>query len=258
MPSTELRQRVVPKTAAYTVNPSVDRSGTRFTNRGATGSVTFTLPAANAGLKGWWYHFRVHAAQSLIVAGAAVNTLVTNNDATADNVGFQTANTKVGRGIHAECDGTSWFVSPLGAYDGFAVDGVLQGITVASLAATGAVTSSGATAGVGYATGAGGAVTQATSITTGVTLNTVTGQITTVTAATAAGAEDTFTVTNSAVALTDVPLPTTTYAGAGLPLVYCSKVAAGSFNITISNLAAVAALDAALVINFVVVKGVAA
>lgn len=101
----------------------------------------------------------------------------------------------------------------------------------------------------------GGTVSQATSITTGVTLNKLTGQITTQAASTAAAAEDTFTVTNSQVTAKDVVVLSTTYAGAGTPVVYCSKVAAGSFNITISNLHASAALDAALVINFVVLKG---
>lgn len=120
------------------------------------------------------------------------------------------------------------------------------------------LTSDHATAGVGYSTGAGGAVTQITTIATGVTLNKVTGQITTVAATTAAAAEDTFTVTNSAVAATDVVLMGTTYAGAGTPLVFCKKVAAGSFDVTISNLHASAALDALLVINFAVIKGVAA
>lgn len=115
-----------------------------------------------------------------------------------------------------------------------------------------------ATAGIGYATGAGGAVTQATSISTGVTLSKVCGQVTTVAATTAAAAEDTFTVTNTTVAATDVVVMTTTYAGGGTPIVYCKKVAAGSFDITISNLHATAALDAALVINFVVIKAVAA
>ena len=55
---------------------------------------------------------------------------------------------------------------------------VIGAATGTSLAVTGAVTSSG-TAGVGYATGAGGTVTQATSRTTGVTLNKTTGAITT-------------------------------------------------------------------------------
>lgn len=101
----------------------------------------------------------------------------------------------------------------------------------------------------------GGTVSQATSITTGVTLNKLTGQITTQAASTAAAAEDTFTVTNSQVTAKDVVVLSTTYAGGGTPIVYCSKVAAGSFNITISNLHDSAALDAALVINFVVLKG---
>lgn len=127
-----------------------------------------------------------------------------------------------------------------------------------SVVATGALTTTSPTAGLGYATGAGGAVTQATSITTGVTLNKATGQVTTVAATTAAAAEDTFTVTNSVMAATDVVVLTTTYAGAGTPIVYCKKAAAGSFDVTISNLHASAALDAALVINFAIVKGVAA
>lgn len=75
---------------------------------------------------------------------------------------------------------------------------------------TGAVTfkssakSDSATAGIGYATGAGGAVTQATSRTTGVTLNNVCGTITLV-AGTIAGHEaDEFVLTNSAITANDV------------------------------------------------------
>lgn len=121
----------------------------------------------------------------------------------------------------------------------------------------GGVHANGATGLVGYGAGAGGAVTQITSITTGVTLSKPTGQITTVAATTAAAAEETFTVTNTLVAATDVVVISTTYAGAGTPMVYCKKVAAGSFDITIANLHATAALDALLVINFAVIKGVA-
>jgi hypothetical protein len=118
--------------------------------------------------------------------------------------------------------------------------------------------STSATDGVGYAAGAGGAVTQITSSSTGVTLNKVTGQITTVALTTAAAAEEVFTVTNSTVAATDVVVLTTTYAGAGTPLVYCKKVAAGSFDVAITNLHASSALDALMVLNFAVIKGVAA
>jgi hypothetical protein len=100
----------------------------------------------------------------------------------------------------------------------------------------------------------GGTVTQATSITTGVTLNGLSGRITTVASTLAAAGEATFTVTNSAVAATDVVVLSTTYAGAGTLEVFCSQVAAGTFNITLANLHAANALDAAVVINFVVIK----
>lgn len=129
-----------------------------------------------------------------------------------------------------------------------------------NISTTKGLTSTGATSGIGYATGAGGAVTQATSITTGVTLNTVCGTITTFAAGAIAGAEDgPFTVTNSAVAATDViSVSIKSYAGTGTPLVYVSATAAGSFDITITNLHAANALTAAIVINFFVNKSVAA
>lgn len=114
------------------------------------------------------------------------------------------------------------------------------------------------TAGVGYGTGAGGAVTQITTASTGVTLNKVCGQITTVALTTAAAAEEVFTVTNSAVAATDVVVVSTTYAGAGTVLVTTKKVAAGAFDIVIANVHASAALDAVVVVNFAVIKAVAA
>lgn len=76
--------------------------------------------------------------------------------------------------------------------------------TPSQVAATGSVTSSGATAGVGYATGAGGTVTQGTSKSTGVTLSKVCGQITTHAANLASLAIVSFTLTNTAIAAGDV------------------------------------------------------
>lgn len=111
---------------------------------------------------------------------------------------------------------------------------------------------------LGFATGAGGAVTQITSSSTGVTLDTPTGQITTVALTTAAGAEEVFTVTNATVAATDIPVVSTTYAGAGTVQVTTKKVATGAFDIVIANLHASNALNAAVVVNFGVIKGVAA
>lgn len=108
---------------------------------------------------------------------------------------------------------------------------------------------------VGYSAGAGGAVTQATNSSTGVTLNKATGQITTVALTTAAAAEERFTVTNSQVAATDVVALSTTYNGAGTPMLGVVNVTAGSFDVVITNLHASAAFNAAMVINFVVLKG---
>jgi len=106
-------------------------------------------------------------------------------------------------------------------------------------------------------TGNGGAVTQITSITTGVTLNTDAGEITTVSAALGAGVDATFTVTNSAVEAADcIIVNTKTYGGTadGIPICTCQSVAAGSFEINIRNTGAVA-LDAVVVISFVVIGG---
>lgn len=103
--------------------------------------------------------------------------------------------------------------------------------------------------------GPGASVTQASSITTGVTINAQRGQITTVASTLAAGSEAEFTVTNSSVAATDVICLSTTYAGAGTPALSVKGVASGSFVIVITNLHAANALDAVLAINFVVLKG---
>jgi len=101
--------------------------------------------------------------------------------------------------------------------------------TGTSLTVTGAITSSG-TAGVGYATGAGGTVTQATSRTTGVTLNKTTGSITLFSAAGSATAA-TFTVTNSTVTATDVII-LNQKSGTDLYNLMVTAVAAGSFNLS--------------------------
>jgi hypothetical protein len=101
------------------------------------------------------------------------------------------------------------------------------------------------------------AVTQATSITTGVTCNAYSGVITTVSQTVAGGAEASFTVTNNKVAATDavcVSIKTHTSAGLFFPAV--TAVADGSFRISLANLDA-AAGNNVLVINFVVNKAAA-
>jgi hypothetical protein len=130
---------------------------------------------------------------------------------------------------------------------------VIGAATGTSLIVTGAIVSTG-TAGVGYATGAGGTVTQATSRTTGVTLNKTTGAITLFSAAGSATAA-TFTVTNSTVAATDVII-LNQKSGTDLYDLMVTAVAAGSFNITFRTTGGTTTEQP--VFNFAVIKAVAA
>lgn len=88
-----------------------------------------------------------------------------------------------------------------------------------------------APSGLGYGTGAGGAVVQATSRTTGVTLNTPTGKITMFTAAGSATPAS-FTVTNSTVGLNDVPVICVKSGATNTYTFMVTTVAAGSFVVT--------------------------
>lgn len=94
-------------------------------------------------------------------------------------------------------------------------------------------------------------VTQTTNRSTGVTLNTTAGQITTDTTSLAAAAEATFVVTNDKVTAKTVPVIAIASGAVATPIAYVSAVAAGQFSITISNLHASTGETGALVINFV-------
>ena len=99
------------------------------------------------------------------------------------------------------------------------------------------------------------AVTQATSKSTGVTINKLCGQITTSNAALAAAAEVSFTVTNSAVAATDV-IQICQKSGTDKYIVMVTAVAAGSFQVTFATFSGTTTEQP--VFNFAVIKGVAA
>lgn len=115
-----------------------------------------------------------------------------------------------------------------------------------------------ATGGLGYGTGSGGAVTQATSKSTGVTLNKSNGAITMNAASLAATTSVSFTLTNSIIAATDVVVPSIkSGATAASYLVQVDATAAGSCVITLRNYTG-GALAEAVVINFVVIKAVVA
>lgn len=111
-----------------------------------------------------------------------------------------------------------------------------------------------AVAPLGYGTGSGGTVTQATSRTTGVTLNKPTGAITLFTAAGSATAT-TFTVTNSLISATDTVVLSVKSA-TNVYIAFVTAVAAGSFNVTFWTTGGTA--SDAPVINFALMKGVAA
>ncbi len=122
--STRLQQRVVAKTADSQIYAHLDAPGTVFTNRGATGTVIFTLPpiptSVPARVLGWWYEFEVHAAYAFRVAAAA-GTICTQGNAAANSVGFEVASNEAGGRILAKCDGTQWICSGIGP--GFCVNG---------------------------------------------------------------------------------------------------------------------------------------
>ncbi|TIX30002.1 MAG: hypothetical protein E5V37_18455 [Mesorhizobium sp.] len=113
------------------------------------------------------------------------------------------------------------------------------------------------TGGIGYATGAGGTVTQATSKSTGVTLNKACGQVTMNNAALAAGTIVSFVLTNSAIAATDIL--TLNHVSGGTPGSYSlnARCAAGSATIDVRNNTA-GSLSEAIVIGFVLNKAVTA
>ena len=103
----------------------------------------------------------------------------------------------------------------------------------------------------------GSTVTQATSRTTGVTINALSGAITTNTASLAAETAAVFTVTDSEVAIDDVVIVSIrSGSNGGNTKVFVSTVAAGSFVISVANdnAAAGTAETGAIIINFTVLK----
>lgn len=83
----------VAKTASYTVLNT--DAGTLFTNVGAGGAVTFTLPALAAANVNAVWGFYATVAQNLIIAAPA-NKLVALNNSTATSLTFSTASQIIG------------------------------------------------------------------------------------------------------------------------------------------------------------------
>ena len=120
-----------------------------------------------------------------------------------------------------------------------------------NLTSTQNISSSSKTAGIGYAVGSGSTVTQASSRTTGVTINAITGAIT-LFSASGSTTYQTFTVTNSAVTAKDVII-VNQQSGADTYETFVTNVAAGSFKITFATTGGTTTEQP--VFNFAVIKG---
>ena len=109
----------------------------------------------------------------------------------------------------------------------------------------------------GYVTGEGGVVTQATSKSTGVTLNKKCGEITMNNAALAADTTVSFTLTNSTIAATDILVLNHVSGGTAGSYLLNAQAAAGSASINVRNITA-GSLSEAIVIGYAVIKAVTA
>ncbi len=122
-----------------------------------------------------------------------------------------------------------------------------------NISSNGSITSSSSSAGMGYSTGAGGSIIQNNSKSDPVTINNISGQIITNNAVMGNNSQVSFTVTNSRVEATDVPVIALS-SGASLDyIISVTNVSDGSFDILIINTENSSAGDS-LVINFAIIK----
>lgn len=185
----------------------------------------------------------------LLINGGPAAVVIQSNEAAADAVRINAQNTAGGIDVDAGTGGIAANTS--GSLDLTSSEGAADAVLV---------TASGSTGGVTFATGSGGivfphaTVTQGTNITTTVVANAVSGVITTVALTSATGTDiGPFTVTNNRCGANSVVLVSIgPYGGAGTPVVIVDAIAAGSFDLRLSN-AGGASLNAAVAICFVVI-----
>lgn len=103
------RRKIVAKTASYYMKP--EDEGVLFTNSGAGGAITLTLPPRADIPDGWACQVFTVAGQNVTVAADVADTLVTFNDAAADSVTFSTAGDLIGNGAEFVYSATDelWF-----------------------------------------------------------------------------------------------------------------------------------------------------
>jgi len=232
-------------------------SGTVTINGTATGAITL---GAATGVTGALTGTSTSASALTVGANGATNPVLKINANTAlVATGVEVVGAAAAAGVAVKAISS-------GIDENLTIDAKGAGTVTINGTATGGITlntattaanslkSSHATAGLGYGTGAGGTVSQATSRTTGVTINKVSGTIT-LTSAAGSTTPATFTVTNSAVAATDV-IVLSQKSGTDLYHLLVTAVGAGSFNITAFTTGGTTIETPE--INFAVIKAVAA
>jgi hypothetical protein len=146
--------------------------------------------------------------------------------------------------------GTGATSLPAGGLVGITATQTLTNKSLTSPTVTGNVLMS--SLGVGYGTGSGGTVTQATSKSTDVSINTMTGQITMNNAALAAGASVTFNVVHAYLYANDVMIVNPYFYNNYTVAV--DAITAGNAKLRVTNISG-GSLSQALVINFAIIKG---
>lgn len=238
-------------------NLTIDAKGSGTVSINATGTGAITL-ARNTGVTGTGTITSTSASALTVGANGATNPVL--------KVDANTASVATGLSITgaAAAAGAALAVISSGTNENLTIDAKGSGtitlnatgtgnvVSTRALVGSSSIKSAHATAGIGYATGAGGTVTQATSRTTGVTVNTATGAITLVSAA-GSTTPFSFTVTNSAVAATDI-IVVNQKSGTDLYDMDVTAVGAGSFQLTLNTKSGTTTEQP--VFNFAVIKGV--
>ena len=103
------KYEIVNKTADFTITTA--EFGKIMTNRGDGDAIVWTLPAAS-GNSGEVCYFFSCSDNNMTVTGTDEQILCFN-DLTADSIAFSTSSEKIGGGIMAVCDGSSWICVPL-------------------------------------------------------------------------------------------------------------------------------------------------
>lgn len=98
---------VIPKATAYQI--VAGDCGAIFTNRGAAGGVTFTLPSATELQAGWNCEFFNVVAQVITIASTPTDTLIVDSDAGADTIALAS---QIGQSARVVYDGTGFLVFP--------------------------------------------------------------------------------------------------------------------------------------------------